>query len=211
MRLSHKHIVRLHNIEEVHKAYYLVMEYIDGLNLSELVRRAGPLRVADACELVRQAALSLQHAHQHGIVHRDVKPSNIMFDNQGNAYLVDFGIAKLLEATSALTGTGLPRLMRTVREAKQEFPAVFSYAFRDGDRRGLVVLNVDVAEAGGAMILGEMGLDQLFFLRPVAGWARYRTPVRGLYLCGSGAHPGGGIMGASGEMAAKAILGRSAA
>jgi len=58
---------------------------------------------------------------------------------------------------------------------------------------------------GGNIFHGEMSVDQLFFLRPVAGWARYRTPIRGLYLCGSGAHPGGGVMGAPGHNAAREI------
>ncbi len=59
---------------------------------------------------------------------------------------------------------------------------------------------------GGNIFHGAMSLDQMFFLRPVAGWARYRTPIRNLYLCGSGTHPGGGVMGAPGFNAAKAIL-----
>ncbi|HYA17473.1 MAG TPA: NAD(P)/FAD-dependent oxidoreductase, partial [Bryobacteraceae bacterium] len=61
--------------------------------------------------------------------------------------------------------------------------------------------------AGGNIFHGEMSLDQMFFLRPVAGWARYRTPVRGLWLCGSGAHPGGGVMGAPGYNAAREMIG----
>ena len=60
--------------------------------------------------------------------------------------------------------------------------------------------------SGGNIFHGEMSLDQMFALRPVAGWARYRTPVKGLYLCGAGAHPGGGVMGAPGHNAARAIL-----
>src|SRR5580698_3652938 len=60
--------------------------------------------------------------------------------------------------------------------------------------------------SGGNIFHGEMSLDQMFVLRPVAGWARYKTPVRGLYLCGSGAHPGGGVMGAPGYNAAREIL-----
>jgi len=59
---------------------------------------------------------------------------------------------------------------------------------------------------GGNIFHGAMDLNQLFFLRPVLGWARYRTPIRGLYLCGSGAHPGGGVMGAPGRNAAREIL-----
>jgi phytoene dehydrogenase-like protein len=59
----------------------------------------------------------------------------------------------------------------------------------------------------GNIFQGELALDQLFFLRPAPGYAKYRTPVDGLYQCGSGTHPGGGIMGASGRLAALAILG----
>lgn len=60
--------------------------------------------------------------------------------------------------------------------------------------------------SGGNIFHGEMSLDQMFVMRPLAGWARYRTPVKNLYLCGSGAHPGGGVMGAPGYNAAHAIL-----
>jgi phytoene dehydrogenase-like protein len=59
---------------------------------------------------------------------------------------------------------------------------------------------------GGNIFHGEMSLDQMFVMRPVAGYARYRTPVKGLYLCGSGAHPGGGVMGAPGYNAAREML-----
>jgi phytoene dehydrogenase-like protein len=59
---------------------------------------------------------------------------------------------------------------------------------------------------GGNIFHGDMTIDQLFFMRPVAGWAKYRTPVDGLYLCGSGTHPGGGVMGAPGHNAAREVL-----
>jgi phytoene dehydrogenase-like protein len=59
---------------------------------------------------------------------------------------------------------------------------------------------------GGNIFHGDLTLDQLFFMRPVAGWAKYRTPIRGLYLCGSGTHPGGGVMGAPGHNAAREIM-----
>jgi phytoene dehydrogenase-like protein len=67
-------------------------------------------------------------------------------------------------------------------------------------------LERDYSLTGGNIFHGDMSLDQLFFLRPVAGWARYRTPIRGLYLCGSGTHPGGGVMGAPGFNAAQELL-----
>ena len=63
----------------------------------------------------------------------------------------------------------------------------------------------------GNIFHGELSLEQLLYLRPTAGWAKYKTPVRNFWMCASGTHPGGGIMGASGEMAAKAILGKHAA
>ena len=59
----------------------------------------------------------------------------------------------------------------------------------------------------GNIFQGELTLEQLFFLRPVPGWAQYRTPVKNLYMCGSATHPGGGIMGAPGRNAARRILG----
>jgi phytoene dehydrogenase-like protein len=59
---------------------------------------------------------------------------------------------------------------------------------------------------GGNIFHGEMSLDQMFVMRPVAGWARYRTPVPGLFLCGAGAHPGGGVMGAPGYNCAREML-----
>ncbi|MBZ5542777.1 MAG: NAD(P)/FAD-dependent oxidoreductase [Acidobacteriia bacterium] len=73
-----------------------------------------------------------------------------------------------------------------------------------------IVTPLDLEEeygmTGGNIFHGEMSVDQLFFLRPVPGWAKYRTPIRGLYLCGSGTHPGGGVMGAPGFNAAREIL-----
>jgi phytoene dehydrogenase-like protein len=76
------------------------------------------------------------------------------------------------------------------------------------DRQVLTPLDLErrFGITGGNIFHGEMSLDQMFVMRPVAGWARYRTPLRGLYLCGSGAHPGGGVMGAPGYNAAREIL-----
>ncbi len=76
------------------------------------------------------------------------------------------------------------------------------------DRQVLTPLDLerDFALTGGDIFHGEMTLDRLFFMRPVPGWARYRTPVRGLYLCGAGTHPGGGVIGAPGHNAARQIL-----
>jgi phytoene dehydrogenase-like protein len=76
------------------------------------------------------------------------------------------------------------------------------------DRQVLTPLDLErrFGITGGNIFHGEMSLDQMFVMRPVAGWAKYRTPVRNLYLCGSGTHPGGGVMGAPGYNAAQRIL-----
>ncbi len=78
---------------------YLVMEIVKGLDLSRVVRRCGPLAVADACEVVRQATLGLQHANECGMVHRDIKPSNLllgwMYDQHAEIKVADFGLARI--------------------------------------------------------------------------------------------------------------------
>jgi serine/threonine protein kinase len=99
--LNHPNIVTAHDAGEDAGMHYLVMEYVDGLDLSTLVRRVGPLAPADACEIVRQAALGLAEASARGIVHRDVKPSNLMLaaaPTEAAVSLVkilDFGLARL--------------------------------------------------------------------------------------------------------------------
>ncbi len=108
-KLAHPNIVRALDAGEAEGRHYLVMEYIDGIDLSRLSRRCGPLPVAEASELVLQVSLALQHAHEHGLVHRDIKPSNVMLTRDGNVKLLDLGIALLQPdepATSDLTGTG---------------------------------------------------------------------------------------------------------
>ncbi len=77
-QVSHPNIVLAYDANRVGDTHFLVMEYVDGIDLSRLVKKTGPLPVADACEYVRQAALGLQHAHEHGLVHRDIKPSNLL-------------------------------------------------------------------------------------------------------------------------------------
>ena len=82
-KLEHPHLVMAHDAGEADERHFLVMEYVAGVDLATLVQRQGALAVADACELVRQAAMGLEYAHQHGLVHRDIKPSNLMLTNEG--------------------------------------------------------------------------------------------------------------------------------
>ncbi len=84
-KLDHPNIVRAFDAGEDEGTHFLVMECVEGLDLATLVRRMGALPVHDACELVRQAAVGLQHVHQHVLVHRDIKPSNLMLTLGGTA------------------------------------------------------------------------------------------------------------------------------
>ncbi|MBC8353301.1 MAG: serine/threonine protein kinase [Planctomycetes bacterium] len=77
-QLDHPNIVRAHDAGEEHGMHYLVMEHVDGLDLSRIVNRVGRLATADACEIARQAAIGLQYANENHLVHRDIKPSNLM-------------------------------------------------------------------------------------------------------------------------------------
>ena len=97
--LEHPNIVRAYYAGEANGTHFLAMEYVDGIDLQRLVKPADaaqrPLSVGAACEVIRQAALGLQHAHKHGIVHRDVKPANLMLGRTGIVKLLDLGLAKL--------------------------------------------------------------------------------------------------------------------
>jgi serine/threonine protein kinase len=94
-RLDHPNIVRAYDAEQVGGMHLLVMEYVEGTNLANLVQRKGPLPVALACHFIRQAALGLHHAYEQGMVHRDIKPQNLMVTPKGVVKILDFGLARL--------------------------------------------------------------------------------------------------------------------
>ncbi len=95
-QLHHPNIVHAYDADQVKGAHFLVMEYVEGIDLDHLVRQVGPLPPARACAFIRQAALGLQHAHEHGLVHRDIKPANLLLTGNGSVVkIVDFGLARL--------------------------------------------------------------------------------------------------------------------
>ena len=81
-QLSHPNIVHAYDADQLAGQYFIAMEYIDGADLAQLVKQSGPLQVAQACEYIRQAALGLQHAHECGLIHRDIKPHNLLVTHQ---------------------------------------------------------------------------------------------------------------------------------
>jgi serine/threonine protein kinase len=101
--LNHPNIVGATDAGEADGVCFLAMELLQGIDLSALVRRTGPLIPADACELVRQAAEGLQEAFTHGLVHRDIKPSNLMLTPEGVLKIVDFGLARLHHGAETAT------------------------------------------------------------------------------------------------------------
>ncbi|MFZ2241717.1 MAG: serine/threonine-protein kinase [Gordonia amarae] len=103
-RLHHPHIVPIHDYGEIDGRLYVDMALIDGHDLTAEIA-GGPLPPERAVAIIEQIARALQAAHKAGLVHRDVKPSNILIDDEDNAYLIDFGIARAA-TDSALTGTG---------------------------------------------------------------------------------------------------------
>src|SRR4051812_40262341 len=105
-RVRHKNVVAIHAVEEADGLPYLVMEYVPGGSLQRLLDRSGPLAVEDVLQLGAQAAAGLTAAHDQDLIHRDVKPANILLDAAGNVRLTDFGLARAVDDTS-LTQTGV--------------------------------------------------------------------------------------------------------
>src|SRR5687767_10667679 len=103
--LSHPNVVAVYDTGDGEHPF-IVMEYIEGESLHNMLRRRGPLPVEDTARIARSVLAALAHAHSRGLIHRDMKPANVLFDaSTGQAKVVDFGIAKGLEDTGGLTRT----------------------------------------------------------------------------------------------------------
>jgi serine/threonine protein kinase len=105
-RLDHPHILPVYDFGEAQRVPYLVMKYVPGGTLRDQIRQ-GPLDPHEAARLIRQIAEALDHAHQQGIIHRDVKPSNILLQDGQWVQLMDFGLAKMIESDSHITDSGV--------------------------------------------------------------------------------------------------------
>jgi len=106
-KLDHPNIIPIYRVESEGGLNYFVMKYISGTSLEDLLDKKEPLPVPEIQRILWEAACALGHAHQRGVVHRDVKPANIMFDHDGRVMLTDFGISKALQAATGFTATGM--------------------------------------------------------------------------------------------------------
>ena len=104
--ISHKNVCRMYDLGREESAYYITMEYVSGEDLKSFIRRSGILSVGKAISIAKQVCEGLNEAHRLGVVHRDLKPQNIMIDKDGNARIMDFGIARSLKA-KGITGSGV--------------------------------------------------------------------------------------------------------
>lgn len=124
--LTHPNIVTAYDAGEFQGIHYLVSQFVDGLDLSQLVKKRGPLPLAAAVDYTVQAGRGLTYAHEHGVIHRDVKPGNLLLDREGKIKVLDMGLARFTEgdqtiSEASLTVTG--RLMGTVEYMSPEHAA----------------------------------------------------------------------------------------
>lgn len=98
--LAHPNIVNIYDVGEEDSIYYIVMEFVDGQTLKQYIQQNSPVKVEKALDILQQLTSAISHAHQNNIVHRDIKPHNILMDSHGTVKITDFGIAMALSATS---------------------------------------------------------------------------------------------------------------
>lgn len=165
-RLEHPSIVRTTDAGEQDGVHYLVMDAIDGLDLSRIARATETISVTDACEVARQAALGLAHAHENGIVHRDIKPSNLMLDGEGQVRILDFGLAQIgLWENGSAEITTVGQLMGTLDYMAPE----------QAERGGAVDYRADLYSLGATLF-------RLISGRPPLAAAPDMTPLEKLRL-----------------------------
>ncbi|KPL05598.1 MAG: hypothetical protein AMJ73_00005, partial [candidate division Zixibacteria bacterium SM1_73] len=104
--IAHRNVCRMYDLGEVEGMHFITMEYVSGEDLKSFIRRSGRLDIPKAVSIAKQICEGLAEAHNLGVVHRDLKSSNIMIDKKGNAHIMDFGIARSLES-KGITGEGV--------------------------------------------------------------------------------------------------------
>jgi serine/threonine-protein kinase len=162
-RLSHPHILALHDSGEAGGHLYYITPYVDGETLRERLRRAGRPPLEEALRLLRDVARALAYAHGHGVVHRDVKPANILLNQDGDALVADFGVAKGLAAAQEAERT--PQAELTVGTLVLGTPAYMAPEQVSG--------SPEVDQRADLYALGAMAYELLTGAPPFAGRPRH--------------------------------------
>ncbi len=105
-KISHRNVCRMYDLNKEAGSYFITMEFVSGEDLKSFIRRSGRLTVSKGIDIAKQICEGLDEAHRLGVIHRDLKPGNIMIDNDGNARIMDFGIARSVEG-KGITGAGV--------------------------------------------------------------------------------------------------------
>ena len=170
-QLRHPNIVGAYDVDESNKIHFLVMEYVDGGDLDQVVRKVGPLGFERAAHYIRQAARGLQHAHESGLVHRDIKPGNLLVDRNGTVKLLDLGLARIFHETTDDLTTG--------RDAKTLLGTVDYLAPEQAVNSHDVDIRADIYSLGATFyfLLAGRGLFEDGSVAQKLSWHLHRPPT----------------------------------
>jgi serine/threonine protein kinase/tetratricopeptide (TPR) repeat protein len=155
-RVTHKNVVRIHDLGEINGVKYITMPYIEGTDLGTLMRRDGRVSVRRSLSLVRQIVAGLIAAHEAGVVHRDLKPGNIMVALADQAFIMDFGIARFAVGATTATAVGVVGTLEYMAPEQARGQAVDQRA--DVYALGLILYDMLV---GGRTATGESSISEL--------------------------------------------------